>query len=155
MSRAGHGAPAALRAALRARAAVGAVLEVGRVRSSRPSTALPGLRASLRRDGAAARAVALEEDVPAHELVPEPLRRRELDAVLADRVHIAELATSQAYQVVVRLLDVGVVAGRAGTGVHLLHLAHGDELVERVVDGRQAHLGQPASRDPQDLVRGE
>src|SRR5262245_63459714 len=93
-------------------------------------TARASPRSSLRRGRAAARAVTLKEDFPAHELVAEPLRSGELHGVLARGVHVVELAARQTHQVVVRLLDVGVVARRTGTGVDLLHLAHGDELVE-------------------------
>ena len=50
-------------------------------------------------------------------------------------------AAPGAHQVMVADVDVGVVAGDARAGPHLADLAHGHQLVERVVDRRQGDLG--------------
>ena len=55
-------------------------------------------------------------------------------------MHIAQLTALEAHEVVMAVLDVGVVTRGSATGVHLLDLAHRHQLVECVVYRRQADL---------------
>ena len=66
-----------------------------------------------------------------------------------------EVAALQADEVMVRLVHVGVVADRTGTRIDWDHLAHGDQLVERVVHGRETHFRQLGPSLLEHSVRGE
>ena len=53
------------------------------------------------------------------------------------------------------VLDVGVIADRPTTRIHLVDLAHRYELVERVVHRCQTYLGETLPRSVKHLLRGE
>ena len=68
---------------------------------------------------------------------------------------IAQITAVEAHEVVMAVLGVGVVAGRPATCIHLLHLAHRDQLVERVVHGRQTDFWETRPGPLENLLRGE
>lgn len=93
----------------------------------------------------AAGAAAPEDDVDLEHLVAVLLVGAQVEVPLAGRAHVEELVAGQAHEVMVALHDVGVVALGPLPGRHLEKLAHGDELVQGVVDGGEADLGEPSA----------
>lgn len=70
-------------------------------------------------------------------------------------MYVAQITASEAHEVVMAVLGVGVVAGRPATRVHLLHLAHGHQLVQRVVHGCQADFWETLPGSLEDFFCGE
>lgn len=72
------------------------------------------------------------------------MKYREL--VHVDGLNVFERPTVGAVQVMVRLHDIRVVAVGSTIWDNNSDLAHGDQFVEGVVDGRSADLGQQGCR---------
>jgi hypothetical protein len=111
----------------------------------------PGLRRVL-----ACAAQAVIDDL--HSGHPEAVTLPCLDVPeeVAAGLDVEEEATAVAQEVLVGRVGVGVVAtSAAAAAAHLDHLAELDELVERVVDGRAADLGEAIRGALMNLVRGE
>ena len=104
--------------------------------------------------GRALWASSLVDDVNSCEDEAVGLVGAELGEVRA-RDDVAQRAARRADEVVVGSRDVRVVALRPCPGGHLDHLAHRDELVQGVVDGREAYLGKQLVSATVDRVRAQ
>lgn len=82
------------------------------------------------------------------------IRTDELE-VLVDRKDVVKLPAPSAHEVVVLELSVRVVAFRAAGARDLEYLAHRDELIQGVVNRREADLGQSVLRAAMDRLGRE
>ncbi len=69
--------------------------------------------------------------------------------------HVPDGLAAYAHEMVVGFRDVGVIALRTLSNLHEAQLAHRNEFIQGVVDGRPADLGQPFLRAFVNLFRSE